>query len=99
MMADRLGQTNRFRQGERTVIQNIDLAAEEAYLAREPNRRALVDLGGARTALPSGHLVTVTPLSAGPGRKAPIADRRGTIRANGRARPLTNVNPLNLRFG
>src|SRR5262249_36589555 len=41
----------RFLQGERSVIQNIDLAAEEAYLAGDPVRRALVDLGGARSAL------------------------------------------------
>jgi len=41
----------RFRQGERSAIQNIDLAAEEPYRAGDPQRRALVDLGGARTAL------------------------------------------------
>ena len=40
----------RLRQGE-LVVHNIDLTAEEAYRAGEPNRRALVDLGGARTAL------------------------------------------------
>jgi adenylate cyclase len=36
--------------GER-VIHDIDLMAEEAYQAGDPNRRALVDLGGARSAL------------------------------------------------
>ncbi len=41
----------RFLQGERSAIQNVDLAAEEAYLTRDPQRRALVDLGGARAAL------------------------------------------------
>ncbi|HVH77102.1 MAG TPA: GAF domain-containing protein [Stellaceae bacterium] len=40
----------RFLRGER-VVHNIDMAAEEPYRAGEPNRRALVDLGGARTAL------------------------------------------------
>ena len=41
----------RFLHGERSVIQNIDLAEEELYRAGDPQRRALVDLGGARTAL------------------------------------------------
>ncbi len=41
----------RFLRGERSVIQNIDLAAEEPYRAGDPQRRALVDLGGARTAM------------------------------------------------
>src|SRR5262249_46211212 len=41
---------DRFRRGER-LIHNIDLAAEEPYRAGDPQRRALVDLGGARTAL------------------------------------------------
>ena len=41
----------RFLQGERSAIQNVDLAAEEPYLTGDPQRRALVDLGGARTAL------------------------------------------------
>jgi PAS domain S-box-containing protein len=41
----------RFLQGERSVIQNIDLANEEPYRAGDPQRRALVELGGARTAL------------------------------------------------
>jgi class 3 adenylate cyclase/predicted component of type VI protein secretion system len=36
--------------GER-VIHDIDLMAEEAYQNGDPNRRALVDLGGARSAL------------------------------------------------
>jgi len=40
-----------FLQGERSAIQNVDLAAEEAYLTGDPQRRALVDLGGARAAL------------------------------------------------
>lgn len=35
-------------QGDRPV-QVAALAAEDAYLAGEPNRRALADLGGART--------------------------------------------------
>jgi GAF domain-containing protein len=41
----------RFLHGERSVIQNIDLADEEPYRAGDPVRRALVDLGGARSAL------------------------------------------------
>ena len=41
----------RFLQGERSAIQNVDLAAEKPYLTSDPQRRALVDLGGARTAL------------------------------------------------
>jgi GAF domain-containing protein len=41
----------RFLHGERSVIQNIDLAAEEAYRAGDPQRRALVEVGGARSAL------------------------------------------------
>jgi adenylate cyclase len=41
----------RFLQGERSVIQNIDMAAEEPYRTGDPVRRALVDLGGARSAL------------------------------------------------
>jgi GAF domain-containing protein len=41
----------RFLNGERSAIQNIDLAAEEPYLTGDPQRRALVDLGGARAAL------------------------------------------------
>jgi GAF domain-containing protein len=41
----------RFLQGERSAIQNVDLAAEEPYRTGDPQRRALVDLGGARTAL------------------------------------------------
>jgi GAF domain-containing protein len=40
----------RFLHGER-LVHNIDLAAEEPYRAGDPTRRALVDLGGARTAL------------------------------------------------
>jgi GAF domain-containing protein len=40
----------RFLQGER-VVHNIDLADEQPYRIGESNRRALVDLGGARTAL------------------------------------------------
>jgi GAF domain-containing protein len=40
----------RFLQGER-IVHNLDLASEEAYTAGDPQRRALVDLGGARTAL------------------------------------------------
>jgi two-component system NtrC family sensor kinase len=42
---------DRFLKGERSAIQNIDLAAEEAYVTGDPQRRALVDLGGARAAL------------------------------------------------
>jgi GAF domain-containing protein len=41
----------RYLHGERSVIQNIDLAAEENYRRGDPQRLALVDLGGARTAL------------------------------------------------
>jgi GAF domain-containing protein/DNA-binding response OmpR family regulator/anti-sigma regulatory factor (Ser/Thr protein kinase) len=33
------------------LVHNIDLASEEAYRTGDPQRRALVDLGGARTAL------------------------------------------------
>jgi len=40
----------RFLHGER-FVHNIDLASEEAYRARDLQRRALVDLGGARTAV------------------------------------------------
>ena len=40
----------RFLHGER-LVHNLDLAAEEVYRAGDPQRRALVDLGGARTAL------------------------------------------------
>jgi signal transduction histidine kinase len=40
----------RFLQGER-LVHNIDLASEEPYTAGDPQRCALVDLGGARTAL------------------------------------------------
>ena len=36
--------------GER-VVHIVDLKAEEAYFSGDPNRRALVDLGGARTSL------------------------------------------------
>ena len=46
----------RFLHGERSVIQNIDLAEEELYRAGDPQRRALVDLGGARTALASAFM-------------------------------------------
>jgi hypothetical protein len=41
----------RFLHGKRSVIQNIDLKAEELYRTGNSQRRALVDLGGARTAL------------------------------------------------
>jgi two-component system, NtrC family, sensor kinase len=41
----------RFLHGERSVIQNIDLKSEELYRTGHPQRRALVDLGGARTAM------------------------------------------------
>jgi signal transduction histidine kinase len=41
---------DRILHGER-VVQNIDLASEEPYRAGDPQRRALVDVGGARTAL------------------------------------------------
>jgi GAF domain-containing protein len=40
----------RFLSGERSVVQNLDLAAEEAG-AGDPLRRSLVDLAGARSAL------------------------------------------------
>ncbi len=40
----------RILRGER-LVHNIDLATEEAYIAGDPQHRALVDLGGARTAL------------------------------------------------
>jgi GAF domain-containing protein len=40
----------RFLRGER-LVHNLDLAAEEAYRTGDPQRRALVDLGGARSAL------------------------------------------------
>jgi len=40
----------RFMHGE-PLVHNVDLASEEAYRAGDPQRRALVDLGGARTAL------------------------------------------------
>jgi signal transduction histidine kinase len=40
----------RILRGER-LVHNIDLAAEEPYRAGDPQRRALVDIGGARTAL------------------------------------------------
>jgi GAF domain-containing protein len=41
---------HRLLQGE-PLVHVTDLAAEKAYLAGEQNRRALVDLGGARTSL------------------------------------------------
>ncbi|HWX36254.1 MAG TPA: PAS-domain containing protein [Steroidobacteraceae bacterium] len=41
----------RFLSGERSVIQNMDLADEEPYRAGDPMRRSLVDLAGARSAL------------------------------------------------
>src|SRR6516165_1347523 len=41
----------RFLQGERSVVQNIDLADEDLYRAGDPQRRALFVIGGARTAL------------------------------------------------
>jgi GAF domain-containing protein len=37
--------------GERGAIHNLDVATEEPYRAGDPQRLALVDLGGARTAL------------------------------------------------
>jgi GAF domain-containing protein/HAMP domain-containing protein len=40
----------RFLRGER-IVHNVDLTSEEPYAAGDPQRRALVDLGGARTAL------------------------------------------------
>jgi GAF domain-containing protein len=40
----------RFLHGE-PLVHNVDLASEEAYRAGDPQRRALVDLGGARSAL------------------------------------------------
>ena len=39
------------RTGERSVIEDIDLVVSKAYRAGDPARRALVDLGGARSAL------------------------------------------------
>ena len=42
---------DRFLHGERSALQNVDLADEELYRAGDTQRRALVDLGGARTAL------------------------------------------------
>jgi GAF domain-containing protein len=39
------------RAGERSVIEDIDLVVSEAYRAGDPARCALVDLGGARSAL------------------------------------------------
>ena len=41
----------RFLSGERSVIQNMDLASEDVYRAGDPLRRSLVDLAGARSAL------------------------------------------------
>ena len=41
---------DRLKRGE-PVVHNVDLAAEDAYLSGDPQRRALVDLGGARSAL------------------------------------------------
>jgi GAF domain-containing protein len=40
----------RLKHGE-PIVHNLDLAAEEAYRTGDPQRCALVDLGGARTAL------------------------------------------------
>jgi len=42
--------THRLLHGDR-LVHNIDLASEEPYRAGDPQRRALVDIGGARTAL------------------------------------------------
>src|SRR5262249_50330469 len=44
----------RFLRGDR-LVHTVDLASEEPYRAGDPQRRALVDLGGARTA-PQGPL-------------------------------------------
>jgi GAF domain-containing protein len=41
---------HRLLHGER-LVHNFDLASEEPYRAGDPQRRALVDIGGARTAL------------------------------------------------
>jgi signal transduction histidine kinase len=41
----------RFLHGERSIIHNLDLADEEPYRTGQAGRVALVDLGGARTAL------------------------------------------------
>ena len=41
----------RFLHGERSVLQNIDLTDDELYRTGNVQRRALVDIGGARTAL------------------------------------------------
>jgi PAS domain S-box-containing protein len=42
---------DRFLRGERSAIHSIDVADEELYRAGDPQRRALVELGGARSAL------------------------------------------------
>jgi signal transduction histidine kinase len=51
----------RILRGER-VVHNEDLASEEAYLAGDLARRALVDLGGARTALQMALLKEDVPI-------------------------------------
>jgi GAF domain-containing protein/anti-sigma regulatory factor (Ser/Thr protein kinase) len=52
----------RFLHGERSIIHNLDLADEEPYRTGQPGRVALVDLGGARTALQVPLCKDETPL-------------------------------------
>ncbi len=42
---------DRFLRGERSAIHSIDVSDEELYRSGDPQRQALVELGGARTAL------------------------------------------------
>jgi signal transduction histidine kinase/HAMP domain-containing protein len=52
----------RFLHGERSIIHNLDLGDEEPYRTGQPGRVALVDLGGARTALQVPLCKDETPL-------------------------------------